>query len=257
MAKWTVFPYAGDYNFDAASLTKNWSRLHIGDAEPLPEDGRLLEAWALFHNGEFQKAVEAGLKLGNSGVTLANKAASIYATYLEKKEEERLEMYQEVAQRAQTQAVQDPLNPNAHYWHAYALGRYSNGISVSKALAQGLGGKVKAALENTIKLQPRHADAHIALGSFHAEVIDKVGVLIGGMTYGARKDIGLRLLQEALRINFESAIAMVEYANAMVMLEGDRKMKEASKLYRRAAAFKPLDAAERLDVEMAKADLRD
>lgn len=257
MAKWTVFPYAGDYNFDAASLTKNWSRLHIGDAEPLPEDGRLLEAWALFHNGEFQKAVEAGLKLGNSGVTLANKAASIYATYLEKKEKARLEMYQEVAQRAQTQAVQDPLNPNAHYWHAYALGRYSHGISVSKALAQGLGGKVKAALENTIKLQPRHADAHIALGSFHAEVIDKVGALIGGMTYGARKDIGLRLLQEALRINFESAIAMVEYANAMVMLEGDRKMKEATRLYRRAAAFKPLDAAERLDVEMAKAELQD
>lgn len=257
MAKWTVFPYAGDYNFDAASLTKNWSRLHIGDAEPLPKDGRLLEAWALFHNGEFQKAVEAGLKLGNSGVTLANKAASIYATYLEKKEKARLEMYQEVAQRAQTQAVQDPLNPNAHYWHAYALGRYSHGISVSKALAQGLGGKVKAALENTIKLQPRHADAHIALGSFHAEVIDKVGALIGGMTYGARKDIGLRLLQEALRINFESAIAMVEYANAMVMLEGDRKMKEATRLYRQAAAFKPLDAAERLDVEMAKAELQD
>jgi len=256
MAKWTVFPYAGDYSFDAVSLTKNWARLHVGDAEPLPGDSRLLEAWALYHNGEFQKAVEAGLKLGTSGVTLANKAASIYATYLEKKEKARLELYQEVAQRAENQATQDPKNPNAHYWQAYALGRYSQGISVSKALAQGLGGKVKMALENTIKLQPRHADAHIALGSFHAEVIDKVGALIGGMTYGAKKDIGLRLFQEALRINFESAIALVEYANAMVMLEGDKKMKEATRLYRQAAAFKPLDAAERLDVEMAKAELR-
>jgi hypothetical protein len=60
-----------------------------------------------------------------------------------------------------------------------------------------------------------------------------------------------------LRINFESAIALVEYANAMVMLEGDTKMKDATRLYRQAAAFKPLDAAERLDVEMAKAELRD
>ena len=257
MAKWTVFPYAGDYNFDAVSLTKNWARLHVGDAEPLPGDGRLLDAWTLYHNGEFQKAVDAGLKLGTSGVTLANKAASIYATYQEKKETARLQMYQEVAQRAETQATQEPENPNAHYWQAYALGRYSQGISVSKALAQGLSGKVKGALENAIKLQPRHADAHVALGSFHAEVIDKVGALIGGMTYGAKKDIGLGLFQEALRINFESAIALVEYANAMVMLEGDKKMQEATRLYQQAAAFKPLDAAERLDVEMAKAELRD
>ena len=257
MAKWTAFPYAGDYTFDAASVKKNWSRLHTGDAEPLPKDSRLLEAWALFHNGEFQKAMDAGLKLGTSGITLANKAASIYANYLEKKEKARLEMYLEVAQRAEAQAVQDPQNPNAHYWQAYALGRYSQGISVSKALAQGLGGKVKVALENTIKLQPRHADAHIALGSFHAEVIDKVGSLIGGMTYGAKKDIGLKLFQEALRINFESAIALIEYANAMVMLEGDKKLKEATRLYEQAAAFKPFDAAERLDVEMAKAELKD
>ena len=256
MPKWTAFPYAGEYDFDASSVKKNWSRLHVGDAEPLPKDGQLLEAWALFHNGEFQKAVEVGLKLGASGITVANKAASIYATYLEKKEKARLDMYLEVAQRAEAQAAQDPQNPNAHYWQAYALGRYSQGISVSKALAQGLGGKVKVALENTIKLQPRHADAHIALGSFHAEVIDKVGSLIGGMTYGAKKDVGLKLFQEALRINFQSAIALVEYANAMLMLDGDKKMKEATRLYEQAAAFKPLDAAERLDVEMAKAELK-
>ena len=208
MAKWTTFPYAGDYSFDANSVARHWVRLHSGDAEPLPKDSKLLDAWALFHNGEFQQAVDAGLRLGTSGVTLANKSASIYATYLEKKEKARLEMYLEVAQRAEAQATQDPHNPNAFYWQAYALGRYSQGISVAKALAQGLSGKIKVSLENTIKLQPKHADAHVALGSFHAEVIDKVGSLIGGMTYGARKDIGLQLFQEALRINFESAIAM-------------------------------------------------
>ena len=50
---------------------------------------------------------------------------------------------------------------------------------------------------------------------------------------------------------------MIEYANGMVMLEGDNKMKEATKLYEQAAASKPLDAMERLDVEMAKAELED
>jgi hypothetical protein len=257
MAQWTAFPYTGDYRFDVASVKKNWARLHAGDAEPLPKDVKVLQAWALFHSGEFQKAVDLGLKIGGDGLTVANKAACVYATYLEKQEKARLELFLEVARRAEAQAKINPLNINAHYWQAYALSRYSQGISVAKALAQGLGSKVKVSLENVIKLQPNHADAHIALGSFHAEVIDKVGSLIGGMTYGAKKDTGLALLQQALKLNFESVIGMIEYANAMLMLEGDKMMLEATRLYQQAAAAKPLDAMERLDVEMAKVELED
>ena len=257
MAKWTAFPHAGDYAFDATSLKKHWARLHTGDAEPLPKDTDVLKAWALFHSGEFQKAAEAGLKAGGDGITVANKATSIYATYLEPKEKTKLDLFMEVAAQAQAQAEAQPQNANAWYWHAYALGRYSQGISVAKALAQGLGSKVKESLEKSIKLSPQHADARIALGAFHAEVIDKVGSLIGGMTYGAKKDTGLKLFQEALKLNPGSAIAMIEYANAMVMLEGDKKMKDATKLYEQAAATEPQDAMERLDVEMAQAELED
>ena len=257
MAKWTAFPHAGDYAFDTASLKKNWAKLHQGDCEPLPKDAAVLQAWVLFHNGDFQKALDAGLKAGGDGITVANKATGIYANYLEAKEKTKLELFMEVAERAEAQQKTDPKNANAYYWQAYALGRYGQGISVAKALAQGLGTKVKNALEQAIRLQPKHADAHIALAAFHAEVIDKVGSLIGGMTYGAKKDTGLNLFKEALKLNPTSAIAMIEHANGMVMLEGDKKMKDATKLYEQAAASKPLDAMERLDVEMAKAELED
>ncbi len=255
MVQWTPFPYAGDYVFDAASVKKDWLRLHAGDAEPLPQDARVLETWALFHSGEFHKAVQMGLAIGGAGLTAANKAACVYATYLEKKEKARHELYLEVAQRAAAQAQAEPTNANAHYWHAYALGHYSQGISVAKSLAQGLGNTVKGSLENAIKLQPKHADAHIALGAFHAEVIDKVGLLIGSMTYGAKKDTGLALLQQALKLNLESTIGMIAYANAMMMLDGDKMIHEATRLYQQAAAAKPIDAMERLNVEMAKVEL--
>ena len=256
-SKWTAFPHAGDYRFDAASVKKNWARLHQGDCEALPKDAAVLQAWVLFHNGDFQMAAEAGLKAGGDGITVANKATCIYANYLEPKEKAKLEMFMDIAAQAEAQQTADPKNVNAYYWQAYALGRYGQGISVAKALAQGLGTKVKNALEQAIKLQPKHADAHIALAAFHAEVIDKVGSLIGGMTYGAKKDTGLKMFAEALKLNPTSAIAMIEYANGMVMLEGDKKMKEATKLYEQAAASKPMDATERLDVEMAKAELED
>jgi hypothetical protein len=257
MAKWTAFPYdAADYAYDAATLKKHWARLHKGDAEPFPKDDAVLAAWALFHAGEFHKAHDAGLKAGGAGITVANKAQAIYANYLEKSEKAKLAMFMEVAERAEKQAQGEPKNPNAHYWMAYALGRYSQGISVAKALTQGLGAKVKTALETTIALAPKHADAHIALGAFHAEVIDKVGKLLG-KTQGADTATGLKMYKEALALNPDSAIARVEYANGLVMLEGEKRLKEAEALYAEAAASKPLDAMERLDVEMAKAELED
>lgn len=255
MAKWTAFPYdSAPYRRDAAGLKKHWARLHAGDAEPFPKDAAVVEAWALFHAGDFQKATEAGLKAGGAGLVVVHKAQSIYANYLEKSEKTKLALFLEAAERAEAHAAEDPKNPNAHYFMAYALGRYSQGISVTKALAQGLGGKVKTALETAIRLQPKHADAHIALGAFHAEVIDKVGKLLG-KTQGADAATGLKMFKEALKLNPTSAIAMVEYANGLVMLEGDKKMAEAEKLYAQAAACDPADAMERLDVEMARAEL--
>jgi hypothetical protein len=257
MAKWTAFPYDNaDYVYDAAALKKHWARLHAGDAEPFPKDDKVLAAWALFHAGEFQKASEAGVKAGGAGITAANKAQAIYANYLEKSEKTKLALFMEVAERAEAQIAADPKNANAHYFMAYALGRYSQGISIAKALAQGLGGKVKSALETTIKLAPKHADAHIALGAFHAEIIDKVGSLLG-RTQGASKDAGIANYKTALKLNPSSAIAMVEFANGLVMLEGDKKMKDATQLYEDAAATTPMDAMERLDVEMAKAELEE
>ncbi len=257
MAKWTRFPHdAASYTYDAATLKKKWARLHQGDAEPLPKDAKVLAAWALFHAGEFQQAFDAGLKAGGAGITAANKAQAIYATYLEKSEKAKLASFLDIAERAEAQSQAEPDNANAYYLMAYALGRYSQGISVAKALSQGLGSKVKAALERAIELQPKHADAHIALGAFHAEVIDKVGSLLG-RTQGASKDAGLTHFKTALKLNPGSAIGMVEYANGLVMLEGEKKMKEATKLYEQAAASEALDAQERLDVEMAKAELEE
>lgn len=257
MAPWTAFAHTADYPFTVARVKRHWKRLHASDQEPLPQDPQVLEAWALLHSGQFQDAAHAGIQAGPAGTTVANKAACMYANYLEPREKTKLALFLEVAARAAEQSTAEPHNANAFYWQGYALGRYSQGISVAKALAQGIGGKIKTALETAIALQPRHADAHTALGTFHAEIIDKVGTLIGNMTYGAKKDTSLRLLQHALHLAPQSTCAMMEYANALVMLEGDLRMEEATRLYRQAASTRALDALERLDVEMAKAELAD
>jgi tetratricopeptide (TPR) repeat protein len=256
MAKWKSFPHPSKaYVYAGEALKKNWDRLHRGDCEPYPKDGAAQEAWRLFHQGKFAEAVEAGLAAGGAGLTAANKAQVIYASGVETKDAARVALLEEVMERAQAQAKAEPKNANAHYLFAYAAGRYSQRISVAKALAQGYGGRIRAALEAALKLQPKHADAHIAMGAWHAEILDKVGALVGGLTYGAKKDAGEEHFRKALKLAPDSPIAHVEMANGLVMIHGKKAVEEATRLYARAADIEPRDAMERLDVEAARAEI--
>jgi tetratricopeptide (TPR) repeat protein len=254
--RWAAFPHPEKaYVHDTAGLKKSWPRLHRGDCEPLPKDAGALDAWRHYHAGAFADAVEAGRKAGGAGINAAVKAQMIYANYLEKSEKAKLALLQEAAEWADLRRSEAPKDANAHYLYAYALGRYSQGISITKALAQGYGGKIKDALTTALKLEPKHADAHIAYGSYQAEIIEKVGGLVAGMTYGAKKDSALEHYQKALKLNPDSAIARVEYANGLIMLFGKARMADAERLYEEAAACKPADAMERLDVELARSEL--
>ncbi|MDQ0014797.1 tetratricopeptide (TPR) repeat protein [Variovorax boronicumulans] len=255
---WTPLPYADVPRFDARSVLPHWPRLHAGHHLPPPDAGTpLAEGWALYHSGEFERAAAIGLLHGSEGLVLANQATAIYANYLEPREATRLAMFRQVIERAGAQAAAEPDNCQALYWQAYALGRYSQGISVARALAQGLGTKLKGALERVIELQPAHADAHLALAAFHAEVIDKVGALVGRMTYGVRAEASVELFERGLELHPHSPAGMMEYARALLMLHGDSRMAEATRLYEKAAAMTPADARERLDVELARAGLSD
>jgi hypothetical protein len=279
--RWKVFPHADvAYEYSGAKLAKSWARLHRGDCESFPDPAllrklaaihpqlkasiswdkaaaTLADAWRAYHRGDFGQAVELGLGLGLIGYNVANKAANIYASYLETGPKAKLALFQEAARRAEKLVGSAESLPNAWYLHAQALGRYAQGLSVTQALAQGLGGKIKSSLQQAFALEHRHADAHIALGAYHAEVIDKIGALIGGLTYGASTDAGVTHFKTALKLNPHSAIARIEYANGLVMMFGEAKRPQATTLYKEAAACDPADAMERLDVELAKAGLRD
>jgi hypothetical protein len=255
---WNKFPYPDDaYRYPGAALREHWQRLHRGDCEPFPDNAQVEDAWRSYHAGDFGRAVDDGLACGVAGYNVANKAAVVYAGYLETDDERKRTLLGEVAQRCEEQQQKTPFDANAWYLHAFALGRYSQSISVAKALAQGLGGKIKHSLTQALELAPLHADARVALGAYHAEVIDKVGALVGGITYGARKDTGVELFAAALGLNPDSAITRIEYANALVLMFGKARMKDAEGLYQEAAACRPMDAMERLDVEAAKAEVAD
>jgi tetratricopeptide (TPR) repeat protein len=281
-AQWSKFPYdQKSYAYAGDALKKAWARLHAGDLEPWPEPAalaklagskptgpvpgfkggfdelapRLQDAWRAFHRGDFREAVDLGTKLGPLGASAANKAAAVYCTYLEEDDKRAVRILTEAAARGEEACSSMPRYPNAWYFYAFALGRYAQRISIVKALGEGIGGKVRKALDTVVKLEPGHADAQIALGTYHAEIIDKVGALAGRLTYGADRARAIEHFEKAIKLNPQVAIGYMEYGNGLLMLDGDKKQGEAIKLYKKAAACKPADAMERLDVEQAKAEL--
>ena len=256
MHRWNEFPHDNEpFAFPGRQLRDAWDDLHRGDCEPFPTDDDLQEAWRCFHRGDFQEATERADAIGLAAHAVANKATGIYATYLEDNERRKAALFQQAAERAERAIDEFPEDPNSHYFHAFNLGRYSQSISIVKALKQGIGGKVQKSLMRALDLLPDHADAHTAMGMYHAEIIDKIGKLVGGMTYGADIKQAMTHFKSAMELAPRSPIVRIEYANGLYMLYGDSRWDEVSQLYVDASESEPLDAMERLDVQSARDEL--
>lgn len=238
------------------ALQRQWARLHVLDAEPWPRGDALAQAaWAAFHAGDFARAEATGVQAGGAGLSAANRAAAMHATLLEPSGQAQLAHFRRVHARARTHAALMPRHPNAWFWQGYALWRYAQGIGLARALAQGLGPRARGALEKTLVLAPRHVFAHLALGSYHAEVIDKLGPLVGAMAYGASAATARHHLGEALRLAPDAAVVLVEGARVRRLLDGDAASALARQWLARAAALTPRDAGEQLWVQQARAML--
>ena len=264
-------------SFAGAGLESRWAKLHKGDQEPFPNTARITraakqhakfaawlkdqggaqevaegvqEAWRRFHGGDFAGAISAGSTFGPVGATPANKAAGIHSLQVGAEEASRL--LQAAITRGEQAVELLPDDANAHYMLALALGRYSQRISIVKALANGIATRVRSHLDITLKLAPEHAEAHIALGLYHAEIVAKIGALLAGLTYQASGEAALEEFRRAIKLTPRSPIANIEYANGLLLLDARKHREQAQKLYARAAAAEPADAMELLDVERAQ-----
>ena len=266
----------------AIELKARWERLHRTDREPWPDEaliareaaaapafaawlrhygsGRKLAAalqaaWGAFHAGEFSAAIEQGAPLGALGACVANRAAAVTSLYTHAGNAEVMELLLAAVARGEEAVEILAAHANAHYTLALVLGRYSQRISILKAITDGLAGRVRAELERTLELEPQHAEAHVALGLYNAEIVNKLGNVVASLTYGASSKESIQHFKHAVKLAPHSPIVHMEYAYGLLLLNGERYREEAEALYKTAAATEPLDAMEALDVERAKRGL--
>jgi tetratricopeptide (TPR) repeat protein len=216
---------------------------------------RLQQAWLAFHDGQFREAIDAGRALGTLGAAVAGKAAAVHSLSQASDDSRVIKLLEEAAARGESAVAELPGYANAHYTLALVLGRYSQRISIVHALAEGLASRVRTHLDRTLEVEPRHAEAHIALGLYHAEIVAQLGSLAARFTYGATAEAALGHFREALALTPHSPIALMEYAHGLLRLDAGKHRTQARTLLQRAARCSPLDAMERLDRDRAHEEL--
>ncbi|VAW47278.1 hypothetical protein MNBD_GAMMA02-1184 [hydrothermal vent metagenome] len=235
-----------------ADLLKRWDQLHAADLAPSPS-GDLLAAWLLFHNGHYADAGKAAKNLGSEGIPVLLRSVVAYTDYIDEDEDLTVELLEQAYLLGETHSDD---SSNNQFTTALAMGRYSQSISITKALAKGLGGKVKTLLTAVLESQPDHAEAHLAMAMYHAEIIDKVGAALGGLTYGVKAKTAHSHIDQSLEL-VANAINLIEAGNAILLLKGDKGIGEATALYQRAAEVEALDALQAMDVDFAASQLED
>jgi tetratricopeptide (TPR) repeat protein len=212
--------------------------------------GTLQDAQLQFKNGDFTGAVQSAIALNTSdGFALASKSNSIFASTQSESKQEAI--YAQSEKYARNAIALDTNNSDGYFEVARALGRLSQLRGVLSALTQGLGGQIKENLDKAIRLDPQFANALVALGLWHAEIVGK-GV---AFLYGADPAKGLAAFNRAIKLEPKIIIHRVEFARGLMLIDASKNKEEALTQLEVAVTLTPRDAAEKLDLERAKRDL--
>ncbi|MCG8669593.1 MAG: hypothetical protein MI867_09290 [Pseudomonadales bacterium] len=264
------------FEYDAQSILDAWPQVHSIDQEPLPcantldallngsdlsvtspsfgDDTEalsehLMSGWVDFHNGDFQGAYEKAVHCGPAATYLALMALNTYASYLAP-EKERADLLLAATEEAKKAIALFPGVVNIEYAYAINIGRYSETVSIAKAITTGAALNFKKSLDTCLSISPKHVPSLLALGALHAQAIDAIGELAARMSFGATKKKVFKTYEEATKLPNPPPVIFVEYAKNTLLLEKKNKGM-VERLLKQALAAPVLDPLDAFDQQEA------
>ena len=216
------------------------------------------EARNAFEEGRFLEAADLAETLGTSGgYALAAQSLAVYGHHVATGDD-RKELLQRAVQLGEEAVRADSTNYEAYYQSAHAVGRYAQQVGKLTALRRGLAGKVRSLLETTLALNPGFAEAHMAFGSWHADIA-RAG-RIARFMYKAKRENAVTHYERALEQAPDSKVVLLEYARRLPELDREGGRERARALLSKAAEIPARDAYEEFihqDVLKALAELEE
>lgn len=203
------------------------------------------EARAAYAEGRFIEAADLARVIGTSeGYALAADSLAIHGYYIAL-EGEKAALFGRAEELAREAIQLDAANPQAHLQLAHAMGRQAQVSGTLKALKEGYATKVRDAIEEALRLDPKLAAAHVSLGAWHAGALG-AGGFFAALLYGASEEEALAHFKRALELAPRDKAALFEYATGLLSLDAEENRARARELLKRAIRLPPKDAFGRL-----------
>lgn len=187
---------------------------------PVASAVTLQDAESLYAAGNYRAAALAGQSLGTAdGLAVAVRARLVRAAYLLPFERGKAELYQAQALADQVLA-KNPNQPEALLDMAIILGYRARIEGYVGAFFDGLAKKARRLIRHAEKLEPESAWARAVDAGWNAEIVVGAGPGLAKSLYGATRDKALGLYRQAVALDPTNPTIRLEYAKAIIKLQG-------------------------------------
>lgn len=234
----------------AASLVVATLAVSAAHAEPSIDSAR-----TALDEGRYLEAADMAESLDTSeGYALAAEALAVHGHYIAA-DADKQPLLQRARSLADKAVALDETSAEARFQVAHAMGRYAQSIGPTQALRQGFVGGSREAIEAALEIDPDMAEARLSLASWHADVVDGFGRMLGRMTYGATVQAAMDNYERTLELAPDEKVAYVEFARGLAAIGGRKDRARVRELLAQALELPVRNDFDRIIHERATAHL--
>ena len=184
--------------------------------------------------GDFLEAADMAAELDTSeGYALAANSLAVYGFHIADAGQQREDVFARATEYGMEAVRLDPENVDAHLQLAHAMGRYAQVVNIIQILGNRYVTRVRDAVETAAELEPESAMAHLGIAAWHAEALDKAGI-VARVLFGASRERALEHIDLALEYGPELKVVQLETGYSLLLLSERRYGDRALRLLRNA-----------------------
>lgn len=226
-----------------------------GDAAPLAKE--IQEVWRLHYQGQYKDAYQLGMQLGAAGAVPAIYSKLMYATFMVTDPTEKLAMFREAAAQSEDLLPLTPGYDFAEFGLLYARVRILERLNTTAALATGFLGSTQKSLRTFVERNPHNSLYPTTLGGIQAGVVERVGSMIGRVTYGATANRTIERFEQALNLEGNLPVIYNEYIVALSRISSKKHQNKIQTLAAKCATLTPFSAEEALNQALCASEYQE
>lgn len=212
---------------------------------PLAEAAQ--QAWRFHYEGKYEQSYQLGMQLGAAGTVPAIYSKLMYATFMVNTSAEKLALFREIADEAEQSLQLTPGYDFGEFGLLYARVRILERLGTTASLATGFLGSTQKSLKELSQRHPTNSLYPTTFAGIQAGVVERVGSLIGRITYGATESRTLEGFQEALELQANLPVIYNEFIVALSRINPKKYKSTIEGLSAQCLALTPYSAEEALN----------